>query len=473
MAITLDPATFVLSIPQADLTLISGTIYKADTEAIRLELKALEANYRNMGFPKMLNHNTTVTLFGVTYARTIEILPPYSITFTPDAQWSVRLDGSNNNYGDVAAGILNQNQVQVIPTNSAGLQDLSTLLAAAYQGIVVINTVTGTAGTTTPIGTYLQPSNNMIDANTIADDNGITSFVLGSNITITEDLNDGDAHSFTGTSPYIVMTADPGADLTGVALNYLSIVGQLDGLNVIRECSIQAVTAVSGFVEKCAFLSTMSISDDILIMECYSSVPGSGYPIITGLATKTIEIRDWHGSVGLAGIVDGSHTIGGSGGRCVLEASCTGGTVHVRGSFFEIVDNSGVGCTILDERGTASLDPNEVAAAIWDADTADHVIVDTMGKKQGESAGGSDVDAIWDEPTANHTIPGSMGQAQIDAGGAGNPWSSTLAGNNVQGTFGYLLQTTFVGNFATIINRLATAGATTIRKITGQQPNQT
>ena len=32
-----------------------------------------------------------------------------SITFTPDSQWSVRLDGSNNNYGDVTAGILNQN----------------------------------------------------------------------------------------------------------------------------------------------------------------------------------------------------------------------------------------------------------------------------------------------------------------------------------------------------------------------------
>ena len=43
-----------------------------------------------------------------------------SITFE-DGQYSVRLAGSNNNFFDVENGILNQNQVQVIPGNAAGL----------------------------------------------------------------------------------------------------------------------------------------------------------------------------------------------------------------------------------------------------------------------------------------------------------------------------------------------------------------
>ena len=421
MAITLDPATFVLSIPQADLTLISGTIYKADTEAIRLELKALEASVAYMGLPKMLNHNTTVTLFGVTYARSIEILSPYSITFTPDSQWSVRLDGSNNNYGDVAAGILNQNQVQVIPTNSAGLQDLSTMLAAAYQGQVIVNTITGQAGTSTPIGTYTVPSSNMPDALTIAQNEGLNKIILAEDITTYEDFTDR-AYTIIGTSPYVTLNANVAANLTGVALNYLTVIGELDGLNVIRECSIQAVTNVSGFIEKCAFLSTVSFNDDMLIMECYSNVSGGGYPTFTRtVAGKTLEVRDWHGSIAVEGITDGDHTIGGSGGRVVIGSTCTGGNIHIRKAWFEIVDNSGPGCTVYDER--------EVAA-IWNAQTTDYTEVGSMGLKQGEAAAGSDVDAIWDEPTSNHQIPGSTGKALSDAGGAVNPWSLLLDGNN-------------------------------------------
>jgi hypothetical protein len=120
--ISIDPATFVIDIPQSYLTLISGTLYKADTDQIRKDLKTIEMGEEFIVFSDTHVHNTTVELFGVIYARTIAIIAPYSITFSPDSQWSVRLDGSNNNFGDVGAGILNQNQVQVIPTNSAGLQ---------------------------------------------------------------------------------------------------------------------------------------------------------------------------------------------------------------------------------------------------------------------------------------------------------------------------------------------------------------
>lgn len=49
------------------------------------------------------NQDTTLSLYG---AATIAI---------------GQLEGSNNNIWDVENGILNQNQVQVIPTNSAGL----------------------------------------------------------------------------------------------------------------------------------------------------------------------------------------------------------------------------------------------------------------------------------------------------------------------------------------------------------------
>jgi len=121
MAITVDWPSKVISIPQDDLTLVTGSLYEADTEVIRMSLHALSAGEEGMPFPRIFKHNTEVTVAGTTFARTIEIINGYSITFTPDSQWSVRLSGSNNNLFDSENGILNQNQVQVIGQNSAGL----------------------------------------------------------------------------------------------------------------------------------------------------------------------------------------------------------------------------------------------------------------------------------------------------------------------------------------------------------------
>jgi hypothetical protein len=44
MAISINRLTSVITIPQADCTLISGTLYELDTEAFRDALKVLEAS---------------------------------------------------------------------------------------------------------------------------------------------------------------------------------------------------------------------------------------------------------------------------------------------------------------------------------------------------------------------------------------------------------------------------------------------
>lgn len=120
MAISIDWGSKVISVPQSYLTPIVGTLYELDTEQFRLDLKALEDDPEGMAFPDTHRHATQVTVAGITYARTIEIINGYSIEFE-DGQYSVRLAGSNNNFFDVENGILSQNQVQVIPGNAAGL----------------------------------------------------------------------------------------------------------------------------------------------------------------------------------------------------------------------------------------------------------------------------------------------------------------------------------------------------------------
>ena len=121
MAITIDPATKVISIAQADLTFISGTLYELDTNAFRLTVMQLLDNEDHIFLPIAFSHNTEVTLGGETFARTIEVINGYSLTFE-NLVYSVRMAGSNNNFFDVDNNILNPSgNVTVIGRNSAGL----------------------------------------------------------------------------------------------------------------------------------------------------------------------------------------------------------------------------------------------------------------------------------------------------------------------------------------------------------------
>lgn len=156
MAISINPSTKVITIPQADLTVVSGTLYTYDTDAFRLELKSWEDDENNISLPVTHTHNTEVTIAGVTYARTIEIINGYSVTFE-NGSYSVKLTGSNNNIWDIQNGILNQNTVQVIPTNSAGLivvtsgsgvtaQDKTDIIEGVWNELKADHTTSGTMG---------------------------------------------------------------------------------------------------------------------------------------------------------------------------------------------------------------------------------------------------------------------------------------------------------------------------------------
>ena len=141
MAITIDWGTKVISVPKADMLLLQSTpteIRQLNLDTFRLTLKDLEDDEEGMPFPRTHNHNTTLTVGGVTLARVVEIINGYTITFE-DGQYAVNLVGANSNVGDV----VNVNQVSVRSANSAGLQDLSTLLSAAYNNEICIDTTNG------------------------------------------------------------------------------------------------------------------------------------------------------------------------------------------------------------------------------------------------------------------------------------------------------------------------------------------
>jgi len=159
--ISVSQATRIVTVPLADLTLVTaasgsfGAVYSYNVDAYRLELRDWEDSVDGMGAPPTHNHNTEVTLAGVTYARVFEQVNGYTTTFeldTPAQQ--VSLFGANHNIGDVQ----NVNGVGLIINNSAGLQTVvqgsglsaeqATQLIEIYTrlGLNVSNAITDTTG---------------------------------------------------------------------------------------------------------------------------------------------------------------------------------------------------------------------------------------------------------------------------------------------------------------------------------------
>ena len=136
MAISIAYDTKIISVPQAYLTFVSGTLYTLDSNQFRKDVMAILDDQTHIWMPDAFQHNTEVTVAGETYARTIEFINGYSITFEDTgAAYTVKILGSNNNIFDVDGGILNPtDKVTVVPTNSGGL--IVTETGASQQSLM-------------------------------------------------------------------------------------------------------------------------------------------------------------------------------------------------------------------------------------------------------------------------------------------------------------------------------------------------
>ncbi len=120
MAISVNWATLVITVPKADTTLVDigpPEIRSYDVyEKLWKELKDIEDSEEGMPFLDTQSHNPPVTVSGLLLARVIQIINGYTVEFE-DGQYQVNLLGANHNVGDVRVA----NQVSLATQNSAGL----------------------------------------------------------------------------------------------------------------------------------------------------------------------------------------------------------------------------------------------------------------------------------------------------------------------------------------------------------------
>lgn len=120
MPITINWGTKVINVPQSYLTPIGPSTYELNLNTFRLSLKDLEDDEAGMPFLHTHNHVPPTTLAGVTFARVVEIINGYTVTFE-NLQYGVNVVAGNSNIGDV----LNRNQVSVNTANSAGMVQIT------------------------------------------------------------------------------------------------------------------------------------------------------------------------------------------------------------------------------------------------------------------------------------------------------------------------------------------------------------
>lgn len=119
MAVSIDWATKVITIPKADTTLVDAgppEIRSYDVDAFRLELNDIQDSEEGIVFDTTHEHTPEKTLSGITYARFVEIINGYTVEFE-NGSYTVQLTGANHNIADVQV----QNSVGIVVQNSAGL----------------------------------------------------------------------------------------------------------------------------------------------------------------------------------------------------------------------------------------------------------------------------------------------------------------------------------------------------------------
>lgn len=393
MAISIDYLTKIILVPRADLIELQNTpsfIYQLNMEWFYRRVSDLQDDQAGSPFVDAVVNTAPVDVGGVLLARVIQVINGYTVEFE-DGQYAVNLTGANTNLQDVTQ----VNQVSVRPNNSAGLQDLSVLLQAAYGNSVAVDVINGQSGTVIPVGTRGVPSNNFADAVQIMRNNSLQKIQLMGSATLAGvHLPEGSIINGDNTST-INLTVDPSAETDSCEFTNLILEGTLDGGNTFKGCIIKDINYVNGFLIGCAIEGTVTLGGQTKasIMDCWSNIAGGGIgetpTIDMGGSGNSLVVRNFSGGVLVKNCTGGggSTSMDFASGRAIFDSTIAAGTFYVRGV-----------CNITNESiGTALIVDQTNSAMVWNEDKALTVSRFTTMKGVSELDKEDIAEKVWDE----------------------------------------------------------------------------
>jgi hypothetical protein len=213
----------------------------------------------------------------------------------------------------------------------------------SFLGRVWLDISAGLAGTAFPRGTPSNPVNNFPNAITIAAARGLDSYHLVGTLIFSPSSATANTN-WLGSSPSNSIMVCTGNSLDACVLERVAITGAASGMFTGTSILLQDVSLLEGSANDSFFLGTLTINpeatQDIVFSKCYSAIAGTNTPILDCAGANIgISIRDYTGGLEIRNFTQGDMTIDVAQGNIILDSSCTGGTIVVRG-VIDFTDNS-------------------------------------------------------------------------------------------------------------------------------------
>jgi hypothetical protein len=324
----------------------------------------------------------------------------------------------------VGAAVADADLSASVTPGSAGLAQV----LAHYAGAIHIDTDSGLPGAAYPRGTEEDPVDNLSDALLLADIYGIRRFHIRGNVTLTEAVPDW---VFVGDGEEAELRFN-GQDVADSEFRSLLVTGTI-GTGPVRleRCELDGVSGLEGTALECTFLAgETELAGDFRGLGCYSGVPGTSTPAISIGTGNSLELRGYAGGIEIRNLEDPTSrvSIDMVAGQVRLAASCTAGTVTIRG-IGNLTDDS-TGATVERE---AFVNLPSIADYVLEEPVADHYAAGSVGEALLLAAGHAGLavrdDALtWDandrplgfrrrifpdSATAAASTPGGTGEGEI------------------------------------------------------------
>ena len=119
MSYSVNWTTKVITVPLADMTLVSGSNYTLDADDFWIEMRRLEASPSDgLWAEQVVEYVNTQILSGITYSAIVKVINGYTWD-TDTTNKNISLTGSNSNLLDV---FIPGSGISVLANNSAGKQ---------------------------------------------------------------------------------------------------------------------------------------------------------------------------------------------------------------------------------------------------------------------------------------------------------------------------------------------------------------
>lgn len=352
MAISINWATKVISIPKADMTLVQSSpveIRELDLDSFRLEIFDLMDDEAGIVADTVLVNTPPLTISGVTLARSVEIINGYTITFE-NLSYQVNIVGGNSNLADR----VNPNLVGVRTANSAGLTFSEEINNQSYiNATVYVDTTSAFTGTLFPLGTPPRPLNNLTDAHAVSDKLGYKRIELSSHLTVVtaDDLIGRRYVGSTIEAAHVHLPTGTAADTTQTAFEYVHMDGKFDGRVTISHSIVHDLLDFDGHLEDCRVDGDITLdstaTSSLRMVNCASLVAGETKPTIDiNGAVADINIRNYTGDITVKNVTQANDcAFNFNSGSITFDSTCTSGAATVSGNV-KVIDNSGGGFTV-------------------------------------------------------------------------------------------------------------------------------